>query len=79
MTEENKTDKKKCSGKGKAMFAYGIIQLGSNVVSAVALAAIAISFCSLKQESKVFNECVEEIQATGKSSSDAVRFCNGGK
>ena len=79
MTEENKTDKKKCSGKGKAMFAYGIIQLGSNIVSAVALAAIALSFCSLKQESKVFNECVEEIQATGKSSSDAVRFCNGGK
>ena len=79
MTEENKTDKKKCSSKGKAMFAYGIIQLGSNVVSAVALAAIALSFCSLKQESKVFNECVEEIQATGKSSSDAVRFCNGGK
>ena len=79
MTEENKSDKKKCSGKGKAMFAYGIIQLGSNVVSAVALAAIALSFCSLKQESKVFNECVEEIQATGKSSSDAVRFCNGGK
>ena len=79
MTEENKTDKKKCSGKGKAMFAYGIIQLGSNVVSAVALAAIALSFCSLKQESKVFNECVEEIQANGKSSSDAVRFCNGGK
>ena len=79
MTEENNTDKKKCSGKGKAMFTYGIIQLGSNVVSAVALAAIALSFCSLKQESKVFNECVEEIQATGKSSSDAVRFCNGGK
>ncbi len=79
MTEENKADKKKCSGKGKAMFAYGIIQLGSNVVSAVALAAIALSFCSLKQESKVFNECVEEIQSTGKSSSDAVRFCNGGK
>ena len=79
MTEENKTDKKKCSGKGKAMFAYGIIQLGSNVVSAVALAAIALSFCSLKQESKVFNECVEETKATGKSSSDAVSFCNGGK
>ena len=78
MTEENKTDKKKCGGKGKAMFAYGIIQLGSSVVSALALTAIALSFCSLKQESKVFNECVEEIQATGKSSSDAVRFCNGG-
>jgi hypothetical protein len=79
MTEENKTGKKNCGGKSKAMFAYGIIQLGSNVVSAVALAAIALSFCSLKQESKVFNECIEEIEATGKSSSDAVRFCNGGK
>ena len=79
MTEENKTDKKKCGGKGKAMFVYGIIQLGSSVVSAVALATIALSFCSLKQESKVFNECVREIQANGKSKSDAVRFCNGGK
>ena len=79
MTEENKTDKKNCGGKSKAMFAYGIIQLSSSVVSAVALAAIALSFCSLKQESKVFNECVEEIQASGKSSSGAVRFCNGGK
>ena len=79
MTEENKTDKKKCGGKGKAMFAYGIIQLGSSVVSALALTAIALSFCSLKQESKVFNECVEEIQASGKSSSGAVRYCNGGK
>ena len=67
MTEEKTTDKKKCSRKGKAMFAYGFIQLGSNVVSAVALSAIALSFCSLKQESKVFNACVEEIQATGKS------------
>ena len=79
MTEENKADKKKCSGKSKAMLAYGIIQIGSNVISAIALAAIAFSFCSLKQESKLFNECVEEVQATGKSSFDAVRFCNGGK
>ena len=79
MTEKNTIDKKKCSVKGKAMFAYGLIQLGSNVVSAVALAAIALSFCSVKKESKVFNECVEEIQSIGKSASDAVRFCNGGK
>ena len=79
MIEENKADKKKCSSKGKAMFAYGIIQLGSSVISAVALAAIALSFCSIKQESKMFNECVEEVQANGKSSSYAVRYCNGGK
>ena len=78
MSEETIKDKKKCGAKGNVMLAYGIIQLGSNVVSAIALAAIALSFCSVKQESKVFNECVEEIQMTGKSSSYAVRFCNGG-
>ena len=78
MTEENTKDKKQCGGKGKAMFAYGMIQLGSSVISAVSLAAIALGFCSVKQESKVFNECVEEVKATGKSSSDAVRFCKGG-
>ena len=79
MTEEKKIDKKKCGGKGKAMFAYGLIQLGSNVVSAVALAAIALSFCSVKKEAMTFNDCVEEMKANGKSSSSAVSFCNGGK
>ena len=42
MTEETKTGKQKCGGKGKAMFAYGLIQLSSNLVSAIALAAIAL-------------------------------------
>ena len=79
MTENNINSQKKCTGKGKAMFAYGIIQLGSTIISAVALSAIALSFCSLKKEAKFFNECVEEIKASGKSSSKAVRFCNGGK
>ncbi len=79
MTDEINTDKKKCGSKGKAMFAYGIIQLGSSVVSALALVAIALSFCSIKKEAKVFNECVEEMKASGRNSSNAVRFCNGGK
>tara|TARA_B100000579_G_C22830126_1_gene855451 strand:+ start:454 stop:693 length:240 start_codon:yes stop_codon:yes gene_type:complete len=78
MTEENNKSKKKCSGKGKAMFAYGIIQLGSSVISAIALAAIAVGFCSIKKEAKVFNECVEEVKASGQSTSSAVSFCNGG-
>ena len=79
MTEHNTTDTKKCGRKSQMIFAYAIIQLSSSVVSAVPLAAIALSFCSVNQQSKVFNECVEEIQKTGKSSFDAVRFCNGGK
>ena len=78
MTEENNKAQKKCGGNGKAMLAYGIIQLGSSVVSAIALAAIALSFCSLKKEAKLYNDCVEEVQASGKSSSSAVRFCKGG-
>ena len=53
--------------------------IGSSVISAIALAAIALSFYSVKQESKVFNEFVEEVKATAQSSSYAVRFCNGVK
>ena len=79
MTEDTNKEKNKGRNKGKAMFVYGIIQLSSNVVSAVALTAIAFSFCSVKKEAKVFNDCVDEVRASGKSSSNAVRFCNGGK
>ncbi len=75
---EDKKDSKNCGGKSKAMLAYGVIQLGSTVVSAVALAAIAFGFYSVKKEAKVFNECVEEIKATGSPTADSVRFCNGG-
>ena len=77
MSEEKK-QQKFCNGKSKAMLAYGIIQLGSSFVSALALVAIALGFCSLKQESKLFNQCVEEIVSTGSGKADAVRFCNGG-
>tara|TARA_Y100001968_G_C19403172_1_gene742154 strand:+ start:537 stop:773 length:237 start_codon:yes stop_codon:yes gene_type:complete len=78
MTEENNNINQKCGEKRKAMLAYGIIQLGSSVISAIALGAIALSFCAIKQESKVFNKCVEEMEENGKSSSSAVRYCNGG-
>ena len=78
MNNESGKEKNKCGRKGSAMFAYGIIQLGSSVVSAVALAAIAFSFCSLKKEARIFNKCVEEVQVSGQSSSSAVRYCNGG-
>ena len=78
MTNDNNQDKKKCGKKGKVMLAYGVIQLGSSVISAIALAVIALSICSLNKEAKLFSECVEEIEASGKSASNAVRFCNGG-
>ena len=71
-----------CGEKRKAMFAYGIIQLcsnGSNVISAAALAAIALNFYSLQTESNLFKECVEELKSSGTSSSIAVSKCNGGR
>ena len=78
MTDEKK-ETKKCSGKKNIMFAYGLIQLGSSFVSAIALAAIAFGFCSVKKESKLFNKCVAEIIEDGvTTNSEAVRYCNGG-
>tara|TARA_B100001093_G_scaffold196320_1_gene188696 strand:- start:193 stop:429 length:237 start_codon:yes stop_codon:yes gene_type:complete len=77
MTEEKK-DTKQCVSKKKIMFAYGFIQLGSSFVSALALAAIAFGFCSIKKESKAFNNCVTEIVENGSTNAEAVRYCNGG-
>ena len=77
MTDKKK-DIKKDIRRSKAMLSYGVIQLGSTVVSAVALVAIALSFYSLKKESNFFNECVEEMKATGSPTADSVRFCTGG-
>ena len=77
MSEEKK-ETKKCGSKTKIMFAYGFIQLGSSFVSAIALAAIAFGFCSLKKESKLFNNCVTEVIEKGGTNAEAVRYCNGG-
>ena len=73
-----KKDKKSCGGKRSLMLAFGLSTLGTRVISAISLAAIALSLCYIKKEAKVFNECVEEIRESGKRASDAVRFCNGG-
>ena len=77
MTEAKKSSKN-CSGKKNVMFAFGFIQLGSNLVSAIALASIAFAFCSVKNESKLFNKCVVEIIENGVSNAEAVSYCNGG-
>jgi preprotein translocase subunit SecE len=78
LKKDTKKDTKKDFINNKAMFAYGVIQLGAKVVSAVALVAIALGFCALKKESNFFNECVEEIKATSSPTADSVRFCTGG-
>tara|TARA_B100000212_G_scaffold326480_1_gene289014 strand:+ start:323 stop:559 length:237 start_codon:yes stop_codon:yes gene_type:complete len=75
---ESKSEKKSCSGKGRAMFTYGILQLGSSLISAISLAFIAISLCSIKSESKNFNNCVKEKIEQSTTISGAVNYCNGG-
>ena len=50
---DKKKDTKQDFKNNKDMLAYGVIQLGSAVVSAVALVAIAISFCPLKKRIKI--------------------------
>ena len=77
-SKETSSTKKGCGGKKNAMLAYGVIQISTTVLSAISLAAIALGFCAVKQESKAFNGCVEEVIAEGKTNSQAVRFCNGG-
>ena len=76
MTEEKKSQK--CNSKKNIMFAYGSIQLGTSIISAISLAAIAISFCSIKNKARLFNDCVNEISSEFNSKSEAVRYCNGG-
>ena len=77
MADDNQTNKS-CGGKKKAMLAYGVVQISATVVSAISLAAIALSLCPLKQQSSAFNGCVIEMIAQGESNAQAVRHCNGG-
>ena len=77
MTEE-RTSKQGCKGKRKAMLTYGVIQISATVVSAISLVAIAVGITTVKQESKLFNGCVSELVAEGKSNAQAVHYCSGG-
>ena len=76
--KKDKKDKKNCASKRGLMLVFGLTTLGSRVISAVSLAAIALGFCHMKNESRLFTQCVEEIRDSGQSASDAVSFCNGG-
>ena len=64
MSEET-TNQQRCGGKKRAMLAYGLVQISATVVSAVSLAAIAVGLCAMKQESRLFNGCVETVVAEG--------------
>ena len=78
MTETKPNDKNKCGRRKGAMLAFGLVQLGTGIVSALSLAVIAISFCAVKQEANVFTNCVDEVTRSGKSKYAAVHYCNGG-
>ena len=69
---------KSCRGK-KTMLIFGFTKLLSSAITAISLAVIAISFCTVKTEAGLFNECVEEVLSSSElTTSSAVRFCNGG-
>ena len=46
MADES-SNQQSCSGKKRAMLAYGVIQISATVVSAVSLAAIAFGLCAV--------------------------------
>ena len=77
MSEET-ANQQSCGGKKLAMLAYVEVEICATVVSAVALAAIFVGLCAVKQESRLFNGCVETVLAEGRSQAEAVRYCNGG-
>ena len=69
---------KNCSKSRRILwYAFGAVGLGARGLTALALLAIALMLCTIKKESKVFNQCVEEVQNSGKSVSSAVSYCNG--
>ncbi len=78
MGKADKKGNKNCRSNKGIMLAFGLGTLGTRVLSALSLTAIALSFYSVKKEAKVFSECVAEVRESGKSSADSVRFCNGG-
>ena len=72
---------KKCTpsnNKKILWYAFGAAGLGARGLAALALLAIAMMLCSVKKESKVFIQCVDEVRDSGKSASKAVSYCNGG-
>ena len=79
MTEENasKETSNKCGGKKKrcSLMASSKSPPPSFPPSPW---RIAFGLCAVKQESKAFNGCVQEVIAEGKTNAAAVRFCNGG-
>ena len=69
---DGNTSNQSYGGKKKAMLPYRLIQISATVVSAIALAAIALSLCPLKQESREFNDYVSEIICQGETNSQAI-------
>ena len=76
MSEET-ANQQSCGGKKLAMLSY-VEDVCATVASAVALAAIDVGLCAVKQESRLFNGCVETVVAEGRSQAESVRYCNGG-
>ena len=84
MTRENAasqgpSSQQDCSGKKNVMLAYGVIQMSATVLSAISLAAIALSLCSIKQRNNLFTGCVDEVIAGGAQSGSGSSLLKWGK
>ena len=77
MSEET-ANQQSCGGKKLAMLSYVEVEVCATVASAVALAAIDVGLCAVKQASRLFNGCVETVVAEGHSQAESLRYCNGG-
>ncbi len=76
---EKKKKTKKCSKQKRILwYAFGAAGLCARGLAAIALVGIALKMYPLKQESRFFNTCVEELRSNSKSVAESVRFCNGG-
>ncbi len=60
------------------MLAYKFIKISAIVAAAIAAACVARDLCEVRHESEAFNSCLAEIVAVGKTTAQAVHFCNGG-
>ena len=84
MSEQKKIYQKKSS----SMFLYALTKLGANVLTSIALIALALGFLSIRKElswtlnqvhrrARVHNDCVKSIIGEVMKASYAVMYCNG--
>ncbi len=79
MSEIMQGSDKKCSSSKKVMVIYGVVRIGSSIITATSLLIIALGFSSIKNHLSLFNKCIDEQNTQSRTISQSVHFCYGGK